>query len=90
MDDSQTIREVSATAQEQRRCMNYLHVLAHAPPSLTEVLQSYPFNMSSVLLNKLKSVQDIQTIARKQAGVHFDSKCEVFTVHGWHYSLDLT
>ena len=74
LDKHQESRESFGTRQDKRRCMNYLHVLAHGRPQLSNILKASPYHMPSILLDKLKSAQDIQTLVRKHVGVHFESK----------------
>lgn len=74
LDEHEISREISGTAQDQRRSINYLHILAHARAHLSDILRSSPYHMPPILLDKLKNVQDIQTLVRKHVGVHFDSE----------------
>lgn len=84
LDQFHAYRDVAGTAQDQRRSSNYLHVIAHAPPSLSQILVSCPYRMPAIVLNKLINAQDIQSLVRKQAGVHFDSKfCQLFVVESF-------
>jgi ankyrin repeat protein len=75
--DDNTRRQVES-AQLQRRSANYLQVLSRAPINLTEVLASPPYEMPSLLLEKLKSNGDIQSLVRRlpTGEVHFESKFE--------------
>ena len=59
-----------------RRGCNYLSVLAHAPPILSAILSSEPFEMPEALVGKLKACHDIQSLVRRLPGgrVHFDSE----------------
>ncbi|KAK1747644.1 ankyrin repeat domain-containing protein [Skeletonema marinoi] len=61
------------SAQSQRRQANYLQVVSRAPTALAEVLASSPYEMPPVLVERLKSNGDIQSLARRlTSGVHFE------------------
>eukprot|EP00986_Skeletonema_menzelii_P017871 scaffold22492_cov138-Skeletonema_menzelii.AAC.32 len=63
------------SAQSQRRQSNYLQVISRAPNALAEVLASPPYEMPPMLLERIKSNGDIQSLARRlTSGVHFESK----------------
>ncbi len=63
------------SAQSQRRRSNYLQVISLAPNDLANVLASPPYRMPPILLEKLKSNGDIQSLARRlTSGIHFERK----------------
>ncbi len=63
------------SAQSQRRQSNYLQVISLAPNTLAKVLASSPYEMPPMLLERLKSNGDIQSLARRLAsGIHFERK----------------
>ncbi len=63
------------SAQSQRRKSNYLQVISRAPNALAEVLASPPYDMPPLLLERMKSNGDIQSLARRlTSGVHFECK----------------
>eukprot|EP00984_Skeletonema_dohrnii_P027812 scaffold17479_cov96-Skeletonema_dohrnii-CCMP3373.AAC.5 len=63
------------SAQSQRRQANYLQVISRAPNALAEVLESSPYEIPPMLLERLKSNGDIQSLARRlTSGVHFERK----------------
>ena len=89
-DDSDNFREISGTAEDQRRSMNYLYIITHeghAAPSLSQILTSCPYHMPPILLDKLKNSHDIQRLVRRQSGVHFDSKYLNFPAVSWSIIL---
>jgi len=61
------------SAQSQRRQSNYLQVISLASNDLANVLASPPYRMPPILLEKLKSNGDIQSLARRlTSGIHFE------------------
>ena len=70
------------SAQTQRRRANYLLAMSRAPNTLAEVLASPPYQMPSLLLEKLRSNGDLQSLARRLAsGVHFECKFKLLHLH---------
>lgn len=63
------------SSQMQRRACNYLQVLSRAPPSLSTIMYSHPYEMPVALFSKLKAYHDVQSAVRRlsDGGIHFDS-----------------
>jgi hypothetical protein len=72
--DDNTLRRVES-AQLQRRRANYLQVLSFAPKTLTKILVSPPYEMPPVLLERLKSNGDVQSLVRRlnSGEIHFET-----------------
>ncbi|KAL9189084.1 hypothetical protein ACHAXT_011574 [Thalassiosira profunda] len=68
------LRPIEPSATQRRGC-NYLSVLARAPERLNTILSSPPYDVSSVLLRKLQTNSDIQSIVRRNVsgGISFDT-----------------
>ena len=59
---------------EARRKVGYLQLLCHYKFTLGPILSAPPFNMPSILVRQLMTINDIQSIVRRMGsrGVHFD------------------